>query len=418
MSLGNIQLQAAHIYLKVAAGSNLTDLLTQVKAQEEWTAQEWGTLQDLSYGTQRYRGSLNAYLRLRVPKPLSEPKLEALLMVAMYQLLYTQNAQHAVVNEAVQASQKLADGKFKSLLNAVLRQVIRDGCKLPKIVLQDDVEAKFNFPEWWVEKLKKDYPKYWHNILAASQLPPPLTLRVNQRHTTGEAYLALLAEQGLEATLLGSQAVRLKQATSVANLPQFYDGVVSVQDWGAQQAALLLDPQNGERILDACAAPGGKTGHLLELADIDLLAIDVDSKRLRRVQENVDRLGLPAQIKAADATKLDAWYDGQPFDAVLADVPCTASGVVKRHPDIKWLRRRQDAASVAQQQHVLLDVLWSTVKSGGRMLLATCSIFPEENQQQLQAFLERHSDATLRTERICLPNDTQDGFYYSLIDKA
>lgn len=417
MSLAQVQLQAAHIYLKVAAGANLNDVLTQVRAAHEWTPQEWGTLQDLSYGAQRYRGSLNGYLRLRVPKPLSEPKLEALMLVAMYQLLYTQNAQHAVVNEAVQASSKLANGKFKSLINAVLRQVIRDGCKLPKPVLQD-AEAKFNFPTWWIEKVKQDYPKYWHNILAASQLPPPLTLRVNRRHMTGEAYLSLLQEQGMEATLLGEQAVRLQQATTVVNLPQFSDGVVSVQDWGAQQAALLLNPQQGERILDACAAPGGKTGHLLELADIELTALDVDAKRLAKVAENLDRLGFKAKLQATDAAKLDGWYDGHQFDAVLADVPCTASGVVKRHPDIKWLRRRNDAQSVALQQHAMLDALWSTVKVGGRMLLATCSIFPEENHQQLQAMLARHADARLKVEHICLPNDAQDGFYYALIDKV
>ena len=212
--------------------------------------------------------------------------------------------------------------------------------------------------------------------------------------------------------------MRLKQATSVVNLPQFSEGVVSVQDWGAQQAALLLNPQAGERVLDACAAPGGKTGHILELADVDLLALDVDAKRLRRVAENVERLGLPARLQAADASKLDGWYDGVQFDAVLADVPCTASGVVKRHPDIKWLRRKTDAQSVALQQHQMLDVLWSTVKVGGRMLLATCSVFPEENQQQLQAMLSRHANARLRLEEQLLPNDAQDGFYYALIDKV
>lgn len=417
MSLANIQLQVAQVYLKVASGANLNDVLAQLKVERDWTAQEWGTIQDLSYGSQRYRGSLNAYLRMRVPKPLSEPKLEALMLVAMYQLLYTQNAQHAVVNEAVQASNKLADGKFKSLINAVLRQVIRDGCKLPKPVLQD-AEAKFNFPEWWIEKVKNDYPKYWHNILAASQLPPPMTLRVNARHSNAEQYVQVLAEQGIEASALGEHAVRLQHATSVVNLPQFSEGVVSVQDWGAQQAALLLQPQAGERILDACAAPGGKTGHLLELADVSVTALDIDSKRLRRVTENLERLRLTAHVQAADAANLPAWYDGQAFDAVLADVPCTASGVVKRHPDIKWLRRRNDSRTVALQQHKMLDALWSTVKQGGRMLLATCSIFPEENHQQMLAMLERHADAKLRVEQICLPNDTQDGFYYALFDKV
>lgn len=416
MSLAKVQLQAAQIYLKVAAGANLSDVLTQVRAQHEWTAQEWGTLQDLSYGAQRYRGSLNAYLRVRVPKPLSEPKLEALILVAMYQLLYTQNARHAVVNEAVQASSKLADGKFKPLINAVLRQVIRDDCKLPKAAIQD-AEAKLNFPQWWIDKVKENYPKHWHNILSASQLPPPLTLRVNQRRMTAEAYLAILAEAEIEAVAVGTQAVRLKQATSVVNLPHFSEGVVSVQDWGAQQAALLLEPQNGERILDACAAPGGKTGHLLELADVEVVALDVDGKRLRRVTENLERLGLQAELHTADASRLDGWYDGRQFDAVLADVPCTASGVVKRHPDIKWSRRRNDATSIALQQQTMLDVLWSTVKPSGRMLLATCSIFPEENHHQMQAMLSRHADARLRTERVYLPNDAQDGFYYALFDK-
>ena len=241
---------------------------------------------------------------------------------------------------------------------------------------------------------------------------------MNRRHGNAERYTALLQQAGIEAKILDDYAVRLNEAVPVQQLPQFAEGHVSVQDWGAQQAAYLLQPQDGERILDACAAPGGKTGHILEMADCALTALDIDPVRLQRVQDNLTRLGLHAQLHCAAAQNLDDWWDGQPFDAILADVPCTASGTIKRNPDIKWLRRPNDAAKTARQQEILLDCLWQTLKPGGRMLLATCSLFHEENGRQCQKFLQRHADAQLQHEQTLLPNDKQDGFYYALISKS
>ena len=233
-----------------------------------------------------------------------------------------------------------------------------------------------------------------------------------------EGYLKILAEHGMQAEILGSHAVMLATPVPVSALPLFAEGVVSVQDWGAQQAAAWLNVQNGERVLDACAAPGGKSGHLLEWADCKLTAIDIDPARLQQVRDNLNRLGLSAELHAADARQWASCYDGSLFDAVLADVPCTASGVARRHPDIKWLRRPQDAGSTAAQQTDLLDALWRTLKPGGRMLLSTCSLFTEENGSQLQAFLQRHPDAACTRSETLLPNPHQDGFYYALIHKT
>ena len=229
------------------------------------------------------------------------------------------------------------------------------------------------------------------------------------RHANAEQYLAALHDAGLNGKILDDYAIRLAQAVPVAQLPRFAEGWASVQDFGAQQAAYLLNPQNGERILDACAAPGGKTGHILELADCDVTALDIAPQRLQRVQDNLARLHFQAALHCADAQHLSDWYNGEPFDAILADIPCTASGTIKRNPDIKWLRRPGDAYKTARQQEPLLDALWTTLKSGGRMLLATCSVFEEENQQQCHRFLNRHADARLHTEQTLIPSEKQDG---------
>uniref|UniRef100_A0A4W5LT52 SAM-dependent MTase RsmB/NOP-type domain-containing protein n=1 Tax=Hucho hucho TaxID=62062 RepID=A0A4W5LT52_9TELE len=230
-------------------------------------------------------------------------------------------------------------------------------------------------------------------ITRHSNRHPPMTLRINCRHGSAESYVEVLQASGRGAKVLGGAAVRLDVPCNVRDLPGFAEGQVSVQDFGAQQAALRLDVADGMRVLDACAAPGGKSGHLLELADIELTALDIDATRLERVAENLSRLKLNATLAAADAAKPDSWWDGKPFDRILADVPCSASGVVRRNPDIKWLRRPEDFAALGLQQAAMLDALWPLLASGGKMLYATCSIMPEENQQQLDAFLKRHGDA-------------------------
>jgi 16S rRNA (cytosine967-C5)-methyltransferase len=242
-------------------------------------------------------------------------------------------------------------------------------------------------------------------------------LRVNSRRLSRDEYQALLAAEGIAATPVGECGLALDRPVSVDALPGFADGLVSVQDPGAQKAATLLAPAPGSRVLDACAAPGGKTAHLLERGDLDLLALDLKPSRCRRIAETLDRLGLKAQIEAADCAKLTTWWDGRPFDAVLADVPCTASGVVRRNPDAKWLRREADITSFAAAQARILDALWQVLRPGGKLLYATCSVFPAENGEQIESFLERQPQAYRRHEEQLLPTAEHDGFFYCLLEK-
>lgn len=417
MSLSQVQTLAAQTLAAVASGKNLSDELAHIIAQNpELTAQDKGMLQDIAYGCQRHLGSLKFMLGKMLNKPIDNEALQSYLLVALYQLNHTQNAPHAVVNEAVNHIAQIGHGQYRSFANAILRRFLREKERLNKACRYDDV-AKHNLPVWLQKTLQNQHPKHWHNIATAFLAHPPLTLRVNRRHANAEQYLALLHEAGLNGKILDDYAIRLSQAVPVAQLPRFAEGWASVQDFGAQQAAYLLNPQNGERILDACAAPGGKTGHILELADCAVTALDIAPQRLQRVRDNLARLHFQAALHCADAQNLSDWYNGEPFDAILADIPCTASGTIKRNPDIKWLRRPTDAYKTARQQEPMLDALWTTLKSGGRMLLATCSIFEEENQQQCHRFLNRHPDAQLRTEKILIPSEKQDGFYYALIEK-
>lgn len=417
MSLAHVQTLAVHTLTAVQNGKNLSDELAYLLAQNPaLSPQDKGMLQDITYGCQRFSGSLNYMLGKMLKKPLQQIEVQNYLLVALYQLNHTRNAPHAVVNEAVQHIAQLGHGQYRSFANAILRRFLREKDTLNRLC-QTDVVARYNLPIWLQKTIKNQYPKYWHNIFTALQSHPPLTLRVNRRRSNAEKYLAQLNAAGIAGKILDEYAVLVLDNVPVAQLPHFFDGVVSVQDWGAQQAIPLLAPQNGERILDACAAPGGKTGHILEYADCDLTALDIDETRLQRVRENLARLQFQAATFVAPAQNIAKWYDNRPFDAILADLPCTASGTIKRNPDIKWLRRPTDALKTARQQPVLLDALWQTLKSGGRMLLATCSLFEEENQMQCRQFLHRHHDAVLHTETMLLPNQKQDGFYYALLYK-
>ncbi len=427
MSLAQVQSLAASTIEEVAAGKNLQEVLAVLRhAHPELGLSEKGALQDIAYGCQRYAGSLRFILSKMLNKPINNRRLESLLLVALYQLNHTQNAPHAVVNEAVENIARIGKGQYRSFANAILRRFLREKEALNSLCKINDT-AKYNFPPWWQAYLKNHYPQHWHNILTVAMQQPPMTLRINRRRGSSKSYLKELEQAGLGGKALNDYAVRLDKAVPVSSLPGFAEGRVSVQDWGAQQAAYLLQPQNGERILDACAAPGGKTGHLLEMADCQMTALDISPERMARVHSNLQRLGFLSEnknfqtgmvrLKSADAADLTGWYDGQAFDAILADVPCTASGVVKRNPDIKWLRRPGDALKTARQQEPLLDSLWSILRPGGRMLLATCSLFEEENQQQLSRFLTRHADAQCSESRVLIPNGNQDGFYYALIHK-
>ncbi len=335
-------------------------------------------------------------------------------------------AVHTVVDQAVSAvAGQRALQTYKGLLNATLRGFIRERSAI-LTQARKNPEAVFNHPKWWIAQVRRAYPQQWQALLAAANRPGPMALRVNARRSSVEKMLAELEAAGIEATSPAPGAIVLATPRPVQAVPGFEQGWWSVQDLAAQQAAQLLPIQPGMRVLDACAAPGGKTAHLLERADLELLALDSDPVRLERVEQNLQRLGLSGPgvaMRCADAIDLPAWWDGRHFDAVLADVPCTASGIVRRHPDIRWLRREADIARTAALQRRIVDALWQTVKPGGHLLYATCSIFPQEGEQQAAQFSARHADALRHpAPGQLLPlagsqSASSDGFFYALFAK-
>ena len=367
-------------------------------------------------------GAAQQCLAALMPQPPQQARLKTLLCCALSLLsdptpIY---APHTIVDQAVTAaSQDQELAKAKGLVNAVLRRFLRERDQL-LTDLSQHLSSRWNYPDWWIQKMQRDWPHDWEHILTAGNQPPPLTLRVNRRKVTTEAYLQLLQEQAMQATIVGPYAIRLQQALPVTRIPSFLDGLVSVQDAAAQLAAPLCDIADGMHVLDACAAPGGKTGHLLECADIQLLALDHDAKRLQRIKENLTRLQLQAKLITGDASN-QLWWDGQLFDRILADVPCTASGIVRRHPDIRWLRRPEDSRQLAQLSARILDNLWKMLKPEGKLLFVTCSLWPEESALQAQSFEQKHGAIRLPAPGQMLPmaqaEQDQDGLFYALFQK-
>ncbi len=420
-----IQRLASGAVSEVLAGRNLDQVLRKIWSQQgaALTASERGAIQDISFGSLRWYGELKAILDRLVTRPLKEADIQALLIAALFQLRYTGAAAHAVVDHAVETAAALGKPQLKRLVNGVLRSFLRDSVALVAAV-QADFEARYSYPRWWIAKTQSQYPEDWESILMAGNRHPPMTLRINRRKTNVDTYLQQLTQTGIEASVLYDTAITLNHPISVDKLPGFAEGLVSVQDFSAQYAARLLDLETGLRVLDACAAPGGKTGHILETADVELTAVDQDTERMKQLHANLRRLELNAVTKAADVSKLDDWWDGEPFDRILCDAPCTASGVVKRHPDIKWLRRESDVARFAQRQAQLLAVLWQTLTRGGKLLYATCSIFAEENHRQVVDFCRNHPDAMVlpipkgnNHGLQLLPSASADGFFYGLLRK-
>lgn len=407
------------------AGKNLNQVLSDTWRQHPGlNSTQRATIQDLSFGTLRYRGLLDAILTRLLQKPVTHSHLRALLIVALYQLQFTRAKPFAIVDHAVATADAIGQPAAKGLTNAVLRNFLRRQDALLAEAMDDEI-AQYNHPHWWIEQVRAQYPACWQAILMIANQPPPMTLRVNLQKGSVEAYLARLRVSSMEASGLGGAGVLLDHPVPVQRLPGFVEGQVSVQDASAQMAAALLDLTPGMSVLDACSAPGGKSGHILETANVRLLALDNDADRLKRVADNMARLALRAELKVADATETDAWWDGRPFDRILIDAPCTGSGVVRRHPDIKWARRPGDTARFVVQQRRLLDTLWPTLRLGGKLLYATCSVFREENHDQLANFLSRHPDAQCLPLVDCntmdgqiVPDDAHDGFYYALITKV
>lgn len=383
---------AAQAVGQVFTGRNLTSSLELIfRAEQSITPQQRAVAQDLSYGTLRFYGQVQALLHKLLEKPLTDERVRCLLLVAIYQLQYDKAAAHTVVDQAVKAASQYKKPWAKGLVNAVLRNFLRQRETLLQQTSSDAV-ATYSYPAWWINKLTQQYPHSWQAMLQAGNQHPPMTLRVNPRQIDMQAYGQKLSELGIAATFPGGLAVMLDHALPVEKIPGFFAGEVSVQDYGAQLATQFLDLHDGMRVLDACCAPGGKTGHILETANVQLLALDNDEQRLQRTRDNLQRLKLEAELQVGDAAHAE-WWDGKPFDRILADVPCTASGIVRRHVDIKWLRREADIASFTRQQAAILPSLWRLLAKGGKLLYVTCSVFHEENQRQIAAFLAMQADA-------------------------
>jgi len=421
-SLAYALVNAAGLIADVVGGNTLTDALATLWARRPDTPPAVrGAIQDLAYSTLRDYGRQDFILDRLLDKPLPEP-VQSLLRIALNRLDTRPDSAHTTVDQAVEAAATLLDGRFKGVTNGVLRNALRQSAELCAAA-DADMVAEHRHPPWWIRRLKTQYPQDWRAILAAGNTHPPMALRINPLRSSRQEVLDSFAEAGLAVRVLANGALLLDKPVPVSRLPGFAEGCLSVQDAGAQYAAQHLDVDDGQRVLDACAAPGSKTCHILELADADLTALDADASRTRRIGENLTRLGLAATVKAADCRNLDAWWDGRPFDRILADVPCSASGVVRRNPDIKWLRRGGDIARFAAQQAEILDALWRVLAPGGKMLYATCSVFAEENRDQIAAFAARHPDCRrlpIGGQLDCqyLPCTDHDGFFYALLEKA
>lgn len=414
-------------------GESLTDIF-QHSSIQNLSVRDQAWVRNVCFGAVRWHGRLGAILRELLDKSIkaADKDIECLLRLGLYQIIYQRTPDHAAVSETVQATRALKKVWAGSFVNGVLRHFLREQDAI--LAKADQVEsAQYSFPTWLTDRIKQAWPQEWQAIMQASNEHPPLTLRVNALFATREQYLVSLQQNNIQAEPLAQaeMGIHLPEALAVTDLPDFAKGSVSVQDAAAQQAAVLLDCMAKMRVLDACAAPGGKTCHLLErYPDIDLLAVDNSGKRIQQVYENLTRLNLQAAVKVADAINSQAWWDGRAFDRILLDAPCSATGVIRRHPDIKLLRKKTDIATLQQQQAALLQALWKVLKPGGLLLYATCSILPEENNLQVEQFLKNQPDArvkeieaiwgrALSVGRQILPGEQgMDGFYYALLAKA
>lgn len=420
-------LSAQLIERVIDKGESLSAILPG--AQKKLSDKDGALLQELCFGVLRTLPQLEAVIGKLMARPLTGKQrvLHYLIMVGLYQLLYTRVPAHAALAETVAGADVLKRPSLKGLLNGVLRQFQRQQASLMEEV--DQEPQRYLHPSWLLQRLQAAWPENWQQIVEANNQRPPMWLRVNRQHHSRDAWLALLTDSGKSAVADESapDALRLETPAPVGQLPGFADGWVTVQDLSAQRCALLLSPENGEQILDLCAAPGGKTTHILEIApEAQVMAVDIDAQRLTRVKENLQRLNMQAEVKQGDGRHPQAWCGDRQFDRILLDAPCSATGVIRRHPDIKWLRRDRDIAELAALQRDILEASWTRLKPGGTLLYATCSVLPEENEAQIAAFLSRHTDALAEP----LPGGNAhglqlfptveggDGFFYAKLVKA
>ena len=420
----NLRSMAAQAISQVLdRGQSLSTVLPDL--QRNISEKDKSLLQELCFGVLRVLPKLEWCIGQLMAKPLTgkQRTLHYLIMVGLYQLMYTRIPAHAALAETVNGAVALKRPQLKGLINGVLRTFQRQQQQLEE--RSENNASRYLHPSWLLERIQSAYPDDWNAIVEANNKKPPMWLRVNQQHHSRDEYLSLLAAEEIIGYPHANHpsAIRLEEPTAVTRLPGFHDGWVTVQDASAQGCAELLEPQNNDKILDLCAAPGGKTTHILELAPkANVLAVDIDEQRLKRVHENLNRLNMHAKVIMGDGKTPEQWASGETFDRILLDAPCSATGVIRRHPDIKWLRRNEDIAVLSQLQAEILRSIWPFLKVGGTLVYATCSILPEENSQQVSRFLAEYPEAQLNdgTEagRQMLPEiDGGDGFFYARLIK-
>ncbi|CDH05711.1 16S rRNA m5C967 methyltransferase,S-adenosyl-L-methionine-dependent [Xenorhabdus bovienii str. oregonense] len=422
-NLRNIAAKAIHQVLE--QGQSLSTVIPEL--QQRVSDKDKALLQELCFGVIRVLPQLEWFIGQLMAKPLKGKQriFHYLIMVGIYQLTYTRIPAHAALAETVNGAISLKRPQLKGLINGVLRQFQR---QQQTLVEQVNSVSCYLHPKWLLDHIQKAYPQDWQKIIDANNQKPPMWLRVNQRYHSANQYLALLQEANIEAELDENHpsAIRLLNPCPVNALPGFDQGWVTIQDRSAQGCAELLTPCDGESILDLCAAPGGKTTHILEIAPKSkVLAVDIDEQRIKRVKENLQRLNLHAVVKTGDGRLPHEWATGEQFERILLDAPCSATGVIRRHPDIKWLRRNEDIDQLVTLQSEILDAIWPYLKKNGTLVYATCSILPHENSQQIKAFLGRHTDAALSDTGTLdkpgiqiIPETTGgDGFFYARLTK-
>ena len=424
--MNHSQWLAAMIVEQVLLGKNLDksfDLILNKYNNVE--IDNLSQIKDMVYGAIRDLGKSNFYINKLVKNKIENRCLEGLLHIALFQITHERSNNFTLVNEAVDAAKKI-DHKKSAFINAVLRNFLRKKDELQQ-ELDEDESAVYSYPNWWIQKVKNQYPKNWKDILTIGNQRPPLALRINLKKIGVNEYSAILDKHEINHTLVGGECLIINIPLGVDKIPGFSEGKVSVQDFGAQLAAHLIDLKKGYKVLDACSAPGGKACHMLELNSIELLAIESDKKRTNKIQENVDRQGLKAKILNEKISSQNKWWDKECFDRILLDVPCSASGIVRRHVDIKWLRRINDFKNFGENQQFLLRSVWPMLKENGKLLYITCSIFEEENRDVIDKFKQDAGNVSelsincpsnvIHINNQILPSENHDGLFYALLQK-
>jgi 16S rRNA (cytosine967-C5)-methyltransferase len=419
------QLLAAKIVEQVLLGKNLDKSFQLVLSKYNNEEENLPQIKDMTYGAIRDLGKSNFYINKLVKNKIENLCIESLLHIVLFQINHARSNDFTLVNQAVDAAKKI-DHKKSSFINAVLRNFLRNKDNLQK-ELNENESAMYSYPKWWIEKVKKQYPQNWQEILNIGNQRPPLTLRINSKKIAIKDYSNTLNKQVIDHTLVSDECLIIKKPLDVNKIPGFLDGKVSVQDMGAQLAAHIIDLKNNQKVLDACSAPGGKACHMLELNKIQLTAIESDEQRALKIIDNLKRQGLIAKVLNERINNQNGWWDKEYFDRILLDVPCSASGIVRRHVDIKWLRRINDFQNFADNQLLLLKAAWPMLKEGGKLLYVTCSIFEEENRGVIEEFKQGESNVLeidikfpsniSHIKNQVLPSDNHDGLFYALLQK-